>query len=288
MAEAPKSEPRVFISYANQDRSVAARIQQKLESSHLRTWLFHRELAAGDSVSSALQNSTRAADFVIVLLSRNSVRSHWMREELASGLHADLAARDVTILPVRIDDSQVPDALATYMWFDLRDQNEQQLQRLVSSIEYIPRIDFAAVSPRVFESMVAELLTLLHFSNVKLQGGPGDQGIDIVARYQSKDEFGKPKTEDWFVQTKYTRQDRLSLEYFRRFTADVFSRAEAGKGLFVTNGILSSVAKDFLSKAGQQTDLRVIEGPELKRLLAMHPEVTKKYFAAPEPIEENG
>ena len=53
-----------------------------------------------------------------------------------------------------------------------------------------------------------------------------------------------------------------------------------GKGLVVTNGRLTSVAHDFLSKASERSghELRVIDGTELKNLLSQHPELVERYF----------
>jgi hypothetical protein len=52
------------------------------------------------------------------------------------------------------------------------------------------------------------------------------------------------------------------------------------KGLLVTNGQLTSAARDWLASAEAQSriEIRVIEGTELKRLLLQHKELVNKYF----------
>jgi hypothetical protein len=62
------------------------------------------------------------------------------------------------------------------------------------------------------------------------------------------------------------------------------------KGLLVTNGQLTSAARAWLesAEAKNRAEVRVVDGPELKRLLLRHKELIYKYFGKQTGQRPNG
>lgn len=92
---------RVFISYERSDREYAERIAEALERLGWSVW-WDRKLLAGDRFEPAIRKALDEADCVIVVWSRTSVESDWVRDEAGEG-----AERGV-LVPILIDDAEIP------------------------------------------------------------------------------------------------------------------------------------------------------------------------------------
>jgi len=110
---------RVFLSYASGDKDVAQKIVNKLRQGGVQVF-YSYELKWGDSLFDAIQNAISASDYLIVLLSPNSVNSVWVQNELNWALARELTTRDITLLPIVIADCEIPAALASRKYLDLR------------------------------------------------------------------------------------------------------------------------------------------------------------------------
>jgi hypothetical protein len=92
----------IFISYAREDRAFAQRLHAAIdERLGLEVWSDHR-LQAGDEFSLVIEAALERALVVVVLWSRDSVRSNYVIDEASR-------ARDAgKLVPVRIDDIRPP------------------------------------------------------------------------------------------------------------------------------------------------------------------------------------
>src|ERR1700730_4502565 len=104
-------EPQVFLSYASEDRAVAERIATRLKSGGAKVFTDRYELKVGDSLLSRIETALAASDYVVVLLSPHSVRSKWVQRELDTAYSRYMADRAVTLLPVLIEDCEIPPPL---------------------------------------------------------------------------------------------------------------------------------------------------------------------------------
>jgi len=92
----------IFISYANEDREVAAQLAQMLGSAGWRVW-WDRRIPAGSTWRSVLEDALREMRCLVVLWSENSVQSPWVTEE------AEEARRlGKTIVPVLLQRVEPP------------------------------------------------------------------------------------------------------------------------------------------------------------------------------------
>ena len=103
---------QVFLSYARDDVGRAKAIAATIERAGFSVW-WDRELVGGAEYSREIDDSLKAADAVVVLWSRSSVGSAWVRDEAAAG-------RDTgRLVPVRLDDAEVPLGFRQYQIIDL-------------------------------------------------------------------------------------------------------------------------------------------------------------------------
>lgn len=283
MSDTDITEPRrrqVFISYSQADKAVATHVAEALQKAGLLVWIDTWELKGGDSIAHRIDQAIASSDVLLVLLSPDSVASKWVQKELGAALSGELRDRAITVIPVLIEDCDVPPFLSDRLYLDLRHDRPAAIRRLIEQIGSIPSLDFSKLDGSTFEKLVGDLLTQRGFS-VQTGSLARDSGYDFLASYPSRDPFGAEQTETWLVEVKLYRDARVSIPALQQLLGALAMSGGSKKGLVVTNGRLTSIARSFLAQSFDRSrhELRVIDGTELTNLLIQHPEVTRKYFA---------
>jgi hypothetical protein len=134
-----------------------------------------------------------------------------MTRELDAAYTRELTTRDVTVLPVMIEDCKIPPLLADRQYLDLRFNFEKGLDQLVEEMGLTPSIDFSRLDGKSFLELVADLLRALGFTGIEQESRLGDRRIDIKAAYDRKDPFGTERRETWIVEVKFYRKERADL-----------------------------------------------------------------------------
>lgn len=282
MSDTETTEPKrrqVFVSYARADKDIARKVATALRDAGLLVWIDAWELAVGDSIGPRIDQAIASSDVLLVLLSKSAVASKWVQKELSAALSGELRDRAITVVPALIEDCDIPPLLADRLFLDLREDLPTAIQRLVEQIGTVPTLDFSTLDVSAFEGMVSDLLVSLGFS-VQQTLLPRDSGYDLVALYRSRDPFGAEQIDRWLVVVKLYRDARASIQVLQHLLGILAMTGGSNKGLVVTTGRLTSVARAFLAQSVDKSrhELRVIDRTELTNLLIQHPEVTRKYF----------
>jgi hypothetical protein len=277
------NKPRkVFLSYAAGDRDIACKILEEARRQKLDTslWLDTLELPPGGEIDKALNKILSASDYLLIVLSPKSAMSRWMQYEWESVLSRQLTKRDITLLPVIIGDVEIPHALKSYQFLDLRGDFQQGVKRLVEQISRAPEIDFSRLNWKEFEDLVADLLTKLDFKNIERRVRVNNSEFDFTAEYLRDDPLEGRSSEKWVCEVKFYRHERADLKSVKQFLSELTELAPQSHGLLVTNSQLTSVVNDWLKAAESKAhkDVRVIDGPKLKLLLLKHQDLVDKYF----------
>ncbi|RCJ32478.1 hypothetical protein A6770_18880 [Nostoc minutum NIES-26] len=276
-----ETRPQVFVSYASADKAVARTIVEGLRSQDINVWLDDYELYPERHWAESIRSAVSASAYFLLLLSKNLVNSHWVSKETEAVLK-ELQNRDITFLPVLVEDCDIPPSLATYQCFDMRSGIEENLEKLANALRSTAKIDFEKLSPHTFEQLVTDLLQKLGFINLQSKSKQSDSGIDAIVEFRQKDPFGAENREIYAVETKFYRDSRADLRTLKQLIGYVKNDPKIDKALLVTNGNLTSVALDWASNAPKLTgiSIRVVDGTELKRLLLQNTDLVSKYFTA--------
>jgi hypothetical protein len=129
--------PKAFISHAHEDKDrFVVPFATRLRENGVDAWLDQWEIFAGDSIIDRIFNEGigRAAA-VLVILSKHSIDSRWVTEELnvATVRRINGLSR---LIAVRLDTVQMPSALADSLYVDIdppRDW-EPQLEKILRAI----------------------------------------------------------------------------------------------------------------------------------------------------------
>lgn len=118
----------VFIIYARDDLETARRLAGLMGGVGLSPWLDVDELVPGQVWKSEVLKALEESSVAVILVSKSIEKSSFVREEINAAMKL-LQSRDanvVPIVPVRIDDSVVPEQLAQIQWVDLREKGSEE------------------------------------------------------------------------------------------------------------------------------------------------------------------
>lgn len=111
---------KVFISHSSKDKPFARRLAIDLEENGIQVWFDEWELEVGDSLIDELEKGLKKSDYVIAILSPNSVRSKWVREELKSAMTVGIHTSKTIILPALYENCSIPPFLKDKIYADFR------------------------------------------------------------------------------------------------------------------------------------------------------------------------
>jgi hypothetical protein len=124
----------IFISYSRQDKHFVDNLAMQLVAHKARVWLDRWELHVGDSLIKRIQEAIAGASALLVMLSKASVQSEWCQKELSAGLIRELEEKRVVVLPVLIEDCEIPLFLRDKLYADFRHDFDEGLQTILESI----------------------------------------------------------------------------------------------------------------------------------------------------------
>jgi TolB-like protein len=102
----------VFVSYAREDAAKAKAIASALEQSSFEVW-FDERIHSGSEFSREIEQALRAASAVVVLWSKSSVDSPWVRDEAAEGRDSG------RLVPISLDECRPPIGFRQFQTTDL-------------------------------------------------------------------------------------------------------------------------------------------------------------------------
>jgi hypothetical protein len=94
-----------FISYSSKDDDFAQRLHADLQAKGVRCWFAPEDLKIGEKFRTRIDESIRIYDKVMVILSENSIRSPWVKEEVEAALEKEHKQNKLVLFPIRLDDA---------------------------------------------------------------------------------------------------------------------------------------------------------------------------------------
>lgn len=110
--------------HSSADKARVRALHRRLSNDEFVPWLDEEDLLPGETWQLAIRNAVRASDFVIVCLSHASTtRAGYVHREIKEAL--DIADEQpegrIFVIPLRLEDCEVPDRLRHLHWVDLFD-----------------------------------------------------------------------------------------------------------------------------------------------------------------------
>ena len=127
----------VFISYSTKDSDFVTKLSTELVRNRIKVWLDKWEMQPGDSLIDKIQVGLQDASFLLVVLSKNSADSPWCKKEQNAGIMRELNERKVVVIPIIMEDCEVPLLLQEKVYANFKtnfDQGFSELLRPLSKL----------------------------------------------------------------------------------------------------------------------------------------------------------
>jgi uncharacterized protein YjbI with pentapeptide repeats len=94
-----------FISYASKDHAFAERLYADLQNQGVRCWFAPEDMKIGDRLRLRIDETIRLYDKLLLILSKTSVASQWVEQEVETALARERQQGTTILFPVRIDNT---------------------------------------------------------------------------------------------------------------------------------------------------------------------------------------
>jgi len=130
-----ENERVAFLSHSSNDKGFVRKLAADLVANGVKVWIDEQRILVGDSVPEKIAQGLAESDFFLIVVSRSSVESPWVKKELNSALVHEIERRKVAVLPIKLDDVKMPDSINDKLYADFRGSYEEGLKKLLHSIK---------------------------------------------------------------------------------------------------------------------------------------------------------
>jgi hypothetical protein len=125
------SSGKIFISHASKDKNFVDRLVSDLASNGVPVWYDKLDVRLGDSIPGKINSGISEAQYFLIVLSPAAVKSKWVQEELNAALMRQVASAGTFLIPVLVEDCDVPPLLNHRRFADFREGYEAGLEELL-------------------------------------------------------------------------------------------------------------------------------------------------------------
>jgi len=111
----------IFLSHSSGDKEFTDKLHGLLELSGFHVWYDEKRLMGSTQLLSGLPKYIDDSEAFIVVLSQNSCKSSWVQDEYGYARGLMDKGELKTIIPIVIDDCEIPGFYNNYKWIDCKD-----------------------------------------------------------------------------------------------------------------------------------------------------------------------
>jgi len=127
---------KAFLCHSKRDKKAIRRLYTKLVRDNVKVWFDEKELLPGESWALLIQSNVQDSDVVLICLSHAAINNKgYIHKEIQLAL--DIAQLQpegsIFIVPVRLEECEIPQRLQKYQWSNLFQRGGYA--RLLSSLK---------------------------------------------------------------------------------------------------------------------------------------------------------
>ena len=111
---------KVFISYSHEDVKLVKQFAFQLSLRGFDIWMDEKNITFGGTYTTAILNGIHESDYYLVFISKNSLESNWVGAEIDFALREKIERKKLVIVPVKLDDVDMPVPMANIDYVDAR------------------------------------------------------------------------------------------------------------------------------------------------------------------------
>lgn len=132
---------KVFLSHSSVDKSIVISVALDLQEKGISTWLDAFDILPGESITSKINKGLEECEFVLLFLSNNSVKSNWVTKEWETMLWDEINSGKIKIIPVKLEECEIPKILQTKKYIDLSKNYSDGLFQIIQTIKTYEKND---------------------------------------------------------------------------------------------------------------------------------------------------
>ena len=276
---------RFFISHADRQTELARKLANGLADAGLVPILDSSSLGVGDDLLRHVLYSVESSDIVLLLLPEGqSSDARWFRHEINEVISYKLRSRNISIVPVYLGrkPSSARELGGIFFSIDFDEYGEpsaRSIEKIASSLRYLPRIQFDLLSPFEFESLVIALLEKLRFFDI-VQNSTHDNGFDLQASTRARNPFGGIGVITWLIEIKFRSDSRADISSLYQLSTRLEKFPLETNGVLITNGQLTSTAREWVeqNRKKKRTSITIVDGIQLREMLIKYPALVDRFF----------
>lgn len=121
----------VFVCHASEDKASARTLALELRHAGFKVWFDEWELAVGDDVRLRIEDGLARSQAALLLLSAAFLASEWTRLELHTKAFRDPFNLRRSLLPVKLEDCDLPDSLRRLANYELTELTPPYIDALI-------------------------------------------------------------------------------------------------------------------------------------------------------------
>jgi hypothetical protein len=96
-----------FISYSTKDQAFAERLHADLQDKGVRCWFAPKDVRGGRKLHDQIDQAIRLHERVLLVLSRDSMKSEWVKTEIAKARKREIEEARQVLSPIRLVEFEV-------------------------------------------------------------------------------------------------------------------------------------------------------------------------------------
>jgi exopolyphosphatase/pppGpp-phosphohydrolase len=125
---------QVFLSHSSADSALAKRICEGLKNAGYGVYFYEDEKRVGHNFVEKIGEEVDKSEFVAVMVSKKSHESKWLAKEVSMKLAEEVKTGRVCVLPIKVDECELPPLLADKNYADFRTDYQSGLEELLNTL----------------------------------------------------------------------------------------------------------------------------------------------------------
>ncbi|MBE6088431.1 MAG: toll/interleukin-1 receptor domain-containing protein [Clostridium beijerinckii] len=109
----------VFISHNYKDKPLARKISNEFTKYGIKPWIDESEIKLGESLIEKIRDGLDNMDYLVALISQNSVQSEWVKKELDIAMNSEIEGKRVITIPILAGKCDLPGFLKGKLYADM-------------------------------------------------------------------------------------------------------------------------------------------------------------------------
>lgn len=124
-----------FLSHSSLDKPFIRQLAADLTANGIDVWLDEQRIRVGDSIPEKIAQGLAGSDFFLIGMSQHSANSAWVQKELNNAMVNEVQRRKVHILPLRLDDTPMPQIISDKKYADFSKSYKAGLKDLLAAMK---------------------------------------------------------------------------------------------------------------------------------------------------------